>query len=75
MISIHAPREGSDKFGFYFVFAVIPFQSTLPVRGATLAVLYSNNRRKISIHAPREGSDVDVGYNGIASGDFNPRSP
>ena len=37
------------------------FQSTLPVRGATLAGLLTiPDAYYISIHAPREGSDVGV---------------
>ena len=60
-ISIHAPREGSDK--------IIPcgqclecrlFLSTLPARGATLEALLFFLPLQISIHAPREGSDVSV---------------
>ena len=36
----------------------ILFQSTLPVKGATLAVFIDVTNKKISIHAPREGSDA-----------------
>ena len=35
IISIHAPREGCDVYGFWFVVAFLKFQSTHPVRGAT----------------------------------------
>ena len=34
-ISIHAPREGSDKGRFDFYHPMLAFLSTLPVRGAT----------------------------------------
>ncbi len=34
------------------------FQSTLPVKGATVAISSMNSMGAISIHAPREGSDV-----------------
>ena len=34
-ISIHAPREGSDQITEPEKFKIRPFQSTLPVRGAT----------------------------------------
>ena len=34
-ISIHAPREGSDKAAFLTRFCPTQFLSTLPVRGAT----------------------------------------
>ena len=33
------------------------FQSTLPVRGATIKCLITRRTYRISIHAPREGSD------------------
>ena len=36
MISIHAPREGSDNDVLPYPMRVIQFQSTLPVRGATM---------------------------------------
>ena len=58
LISIHAPREGSDKF-CKAKFTLHEFLSTLPVRGATV---YRKDRSRpnyeISIHAPREGSDL-----------------
>ena len=57
VISIHAPRTGSDGI-------VMPqgrmrggFQSTLPARGATGPCRRAIIRRVISIHAPRTGSD------------------
>ena len=36
---------------------ILPFQSTLPVRGATGLVIERFPAQSISIHAPREGSD------------------
>ena len=33
------------------------FQSTLPVKGATLGGGFADPSRRVSIHAPREGSD------------------
>ena len=58
LISIHAPREGSDPFAPAHRLHPAQFQSTLPVRGAT----DRHDRRRhyipISIHAPREGSDA-----------------
>ena len=56
-ISIHAPREGSDRFCFLGQCNRIEFQSTLPVRGATSYLLLAVGHGPISIHAPREGSD------------------
>ena len=58
IISIHAPREGSD------ILPRVPggcqpgFLSTLPVRGATHHEEVQQIRNHISIHAPREGSDL-----------------
>mgnify|MGYP007102225726 CR=1 FL=1 len=57
IISIHAPREGSDEGGGGHVRISRVFQSTLPVRGATQAGYYGILYTYISIHAPREGSD------------------
>ena len=53
----------------------LPFQSTLPVRGATVSILLCGDHAAISIHAPRAGSDCCHG-GGYARGlHFNPRSP
>ena len=59
LISIHAPRTGSDFCCFLFRSFCSQFQSTLPARGATVinSLLISDSR--ISIHAPRTGSDTD----------------
>ena len=59
-ISIHAPREGSDSISCAAQSFTRKgrFQSTLPVRGATLPIRLRNAVSVfISIHAPREGSD------------------
>ena len=57
VISIHAPREGSDPRFFHCRGQQFLFQSTLPVRGATLSSFPGHSGHRISIHAPREGSD------------------
>ena len=57
MISIHAPREGSDRVDIERRVSVDLFQSTLPARGATMVDVRSMAEYIISIHAPREGSD------------------
>ena len=44
-ISIHAPREGSDKGRFDFYHPMLAFLSTLPVRGATVGVCPSHTHR------------------------------
>ena len=56
-ISIHAPREGSDFFMMSSMSSQEKFQSTLPVRGATVSAYGGCGMKIISIHAPREGSD------------------
>ena len=58
MISIHAPREGSDARAAPKKTATAGFQSTLPARGATRPWRESCQMPTISIHAPREGSDL-----------------
>ena len=57
-ISIHAPREGSDRPSLPAPRPTMQFLSTLPARGAT-GVFYGFRLHilPISIHAPREGSD------------------
>ena len=56
-ISIHAPRTGSDHRASDSKRLDGLFQSTLPARGATRAVLLIYDVYRISIHAPRTGSD------------------
>ena len=58
LISIHAPREGSDHSGILPILPDLLFQSTLPVRGATSGDITYEICDQISIHAPREGSDT-----------------
>jgi len=76
MVSIHAPREGRDKPLALLPFAVKTFQSTRPVRGATVNMVFPSGGDLVSIHAPREGRDL--GFNdasGRLSFGFNPRAP
>ena len=62
VISIHAPRVGSDVvFGDNCCASWI-FQSTLPVWGATDAAHLQPHVWLISIHAPRVGSDRNIFY-------------
>ena len=58
MISIHAPREGSDHWMWKPTPPTKEFLSTLPARGATDFREQHQQHRQISIHAPREGSDA-----------------
>ena len=51
------------------------FQSTLPVRGATVDVIPLYGVWAISIHAPRAGSDQIWSLCPLWQFHFNPRSP
>ena len=75
LISIHAPRGGSDLVSPPFANISTGFQSTLPAGGATSPHGRGRLIRPISIHAPRGGSDPDGHGIGIDHPDFNPRSP
>ena len=75
IISIHAPREGSDGNHVIAFIERQGFQSTLPVKGATVFLPVLSDVAKISIHAPREGSDGLFLTVLLQSYNFNPRSP
>ena len=57
-ISIHAPRAGRDQAAVIEANRQRVFQSTRPVRGATLVSLLAAGHEYISIHAPRAGRDL-----------------
>ena len=59
----------------YGIIAVVRFQSTLPVWGATPTGSSRPAWRKISIHAPRVGSDRRTDTPTGGKSNFNPRSP
>ena len=75
IISIHAPRKGSDCTPNLSVRTIATFQSTLPVRGATPWIASRIRMMGISIHAPRKGSDSRLPVRRRRQSDFNPRSP
>ena len=75
IISIHAPRAGSDGNRWGYIDVISSFQSTLPVRGATRISSFDWHSRRISIHAPRAGSDSSSSSSVSISSNFNPRSP
>ena len=56
-ISIHAAREGGDRTVDDLGRICIPFQSTPPVKAATLFSIFAFTGSEISIHAAREGGD------------------
>ena len=56
-ISIHAPRAGRDPVSASEYAVAMIFQSTRPVRGATMVECKVSLTIEISIHAPRAGRD------------------
>ena len=56
-ISIHAAREGGDFSPLRAASCSAVFQSTPPVKAATLLGVSQSDKDKISIHAAREGGD------------------
>ena len=74
-ISIHAPRGGSDLGMSSQPSSSQPFQSTLPVGGATSRCNPFGVKPRISIHAPRGGSDMTTSPAVFRPLNFNPRSP
>ena len=73
-ISIHAPREGSDRPDRQDNSLADVFLSTLPARGATYGKPAYRQTEKISIHAPREGSDVQR-LTGVSCGGISIHAP
>ena len=57
-ISIHAAREGGDFGVVVHIAQIKTFQSTPPVKAATLTYTKIVGLRRISIHAAREGGDA-----------------
>ena len=74
-ISIHAPREGRDAGRVWMDGGHNVFQSTRPVRGATVTVEADRELSIISIHAPREGRDPRRILHLRSKIYFNPRAP
>ena len=56
-VSIHAPRAGRDPHNGICLHDGTGFQSTRPVRGATISVWKCASDICVSIHAPRAGRD------------------
>ena len=74
-ISIHAPHAGRDDSGGGHETAIIRFQSTRPMRGATKISSYIKPGEDISIHAPHAGRDPVFPAVRQCCTDFNPRAP
>ena len=60
IISIHAPREGSDCDGDKHVGQRVYFNPRSPRGERRIININSRRSRPISIHAPREGSDINL---------------
>ena len=75
MISIHAPRTGSDAAIAWNSCVSMTISIHAPRTGSDHRRGRATDSHHISIHAPRTGSD-DEGMKGNgAKMDFNPRSP
>ena len=74
-ISIHAPLAGCDCSAMRAHTGSAIFQSTHPLRGATLTAARDRALRRISIHAPLAGCDMDGRRLDGRRVHFNPRTP
>ena len=74
IISIHAPREGGDK---YIRSTLLPTLISIhaPREGGDLGCGLGVVLRQISIHAPREGGDDPARLGPTSLSHFNPRPP
>ena len=57
LVSIHAPHAGRDGLQAHSLVASSMFQSTRPMRGATLQLRPPHHHSRVSIHAPHAGRD------------------
>ena len=74
-ISIHAPLAGCDRRTLVIPSSFDGFQSTHPLRGATLLCLRRAKNKRISIHAPLAGCDKPPNQAQVKIFYFNPRTP
>ena len=75
-VSIHAPRAGRDSTPRATrSWTSCEFQSTRPVRGATVRVQPSEVGREVSIHAPRAGRDLHALISHTFSSQFQSTRP
>ena len=61
-ISIHAPLTGCDGYLVTVLVLLVLFQSTHPLRDATVGSHTDSDKAIISIHAPLTGCDNDCCY-------------
>ena len=74
LISIHAPRTGSDTIPLFSAFVQRHFNPRSP-HGERPVIFAGTWRLRISIHAPRTGSDDPTKKGKKGNNNFNPRSP
>ena len=74
-ISIHAPLAGCDNNAQTVADTVQAFQSTHPLRGATVATVTITDKDGISIHAPLAGCDMPYTADVTMSGTFQSTHP
>ena len=74
-ISIHAPLAGCDSTATNKSSRPRGFQSTHPLRGATMGLGDQHHFQPISIHAPLAGCDSIDRADHPLNRDFNPRTP
>ena len=75
LISIHAPRTGSDPRAAKGAGRPANFNPRSPHGERPLPVRRIQHHRRISIHAPRTGSDAASATRLFTANYFNPRSP
>ena len=75
IISIHAPRTGSDDEQSGTLLSPLPFQSTLPARGATVSLQPSGSPHLFQSTLPARGATAGLPHLVSCPADFNPRSP
>ncbi len=75
LISIHAPHTECDSRAFCSSSGDSGFQSTHPIRSATLKAPSVQTSNLISIHAPHTECDLSLAINSYYFRDFNPRTP
>ena len=76
VISIHTPHAGSDVNDFASRIDSLKFQSTLPMRGATLYdTMYLSDADDFNPHSPCGERPLSPKYRDEAIRHFNPHSP
>ena len=75
LISIHAPRTGSDETMKIMHKVTITFQSTLPARGATAASRRDAQQVGFQSTLPARGATAAMIARSTRTSYFNPRSP